>query len=251
MTATGAILGTPAYMAPEQATGRAKFVLPTTDVWALGVILYECLVGKRPFEGSDPWVIFQALQHEEPISLRKIEPAIPRDLALICAKCLAKEPAERYPSAAEFADDLGRFVRNEPVTVRAAGTAERAIKWVRRKPAQAAAIIGVLLATLLAVFGGIVSVLLVEAMKSRDSAKSAQVEAEAARTDAETARVEAVSARNSLDEEKKQTEKARDELATANTLLTKAQDQLVHLEYGRTVQVAYQEWKEGKIASAR
>jgi serine/threonine protein kinase len=128
LTATQAVMGTPAYMAPEQARGETKFVGPQADVYSLGVILYECLTGTRPFEAPDQLALLRKVAEEEPERPGKRVPGLPRDVELICLKCLAKDPAERYPTAGALEVDLGRFAAGEPVSVRAAGVAERAAK---------------------------------------------------------------------------------------------------------------------------
>src|SRR5262249_35060990 len=102
----GKFLGTPAYAAPEQAAGRREFVGPAADVWALGVILYECLTGQRPFDGDDPLSVLSKVQSQPAASPRTLNRSIPRDLELICLKCLEKEPRDRYATAAALADDL-------------------------------------------------------------------------------------------------------------------------------------------------
>ncbi len=128
LTGTGDLLGTPGYMSPEQAGGQTKFVGPTTDVWALGVVLYECLTGARPFEGdSAAEVLIEILRAETP-AVHGRRPGTPRDLELICQKCLAKLPAQRYATAGELAEDLRRFRAGEPIAARPAslGTVIRA-----------------------------------------------------------------------------------------------------------------------------
>jgi WD40 repeat protein/tRNA A-37 threonylcarbamoyl transferase component Bud32 len=139
LTQTNAVMGTPAYMSPEQAKGETKFVGPQADVWALGVILYECLTGARPFVGDDTWTIIRAVIESEPRVPRRLVPGVPRDLELICLKCLAKDSRERYTSAGELATDLERWCAGEPVGVRPAGWLERTAKWSKRKPTLAAA----------------------------------------------------------------------------------------------------------------
>src|SRR5205823_2308519 len=124
LTATQAVMGTPAYMSPEQAGGNSKFVGPQADVWALGVVFYEALTGTRPFDADDVQGLLAAVMTADPVPPRKRVPTIPRDLELICLKCLAKPPHERYPTAKELADDLDRFVRGEPISVRPAGPVE-------------------------------------------------------------------------------------------------------------------------------
>jgi serine/threonine protein kinase/WD40 repeat protein len=146
LTRTQAVMGTPAYMAPEQARGDTKFVGPAADVWALGAILYECLTGKRPFDADDTFAILRKVMDESPPRPRDHVPGLPRDLELIALKCLEKSPADRYPSAAALAEDLERFLAGKPVSVRPAGPTERFVKWVRRNPVVAGATAAVALA---------------------------------------------------------------------------------------------------------
>jgi tRNA A-37 threonylcarbamoyl transferase component Bud32 len=113
LTQTGAIMGTPAYMAPEQAMGVNKLIGPPADVYALGVILYECLAGSVPFTGEDPWAVLRRVVNDEPEPVNRRAAGIPRDLNLICRKCLEKKPADRYADAGELADDLQRFLDGE------------------------------------------------------------------------------------------------------------------------------------------
>jgi hypothetical protein len=135
-TRTGAVLGTPAYMAPEQADGRVKEIGPATDVYALGVLLYELLAGRPPFKApSAAETLAQVIAADPP----PVQPACPRDLEAIVRKCLEKDPARRYASAAELADDLRRFREGRPVVPRPAGPVARLWQWVRRNPVTAAA----------------------------------------------------------------------------------------------------------------
>ncbi len=138
ITTQGDILGTPAYMAPEQARGDARNADARTDVYSLGVTLYEMLTGTRPFLGDSRGLLYQVL-HDEPASPRKLEKEIPRDLETICLKAMAKEPSRRYQTAGEMAADLRRFLAGEPIQARRAGMVERSWRWCRRNPAWCAA----------------------------------------------------------------------------------------------------------------
>src|SRR5262249_28520895 len=139
LTRTQAAMGTPAYMAPEQAKGEAKFVAPAADTYALGVILYECLTGTRPFDGDESWSVLRRVIDTDPDPPRKRVPGLPRDLELICLKCLAKRPADRYPTADALADDLRRFLDGRPVSVPPAGPGGRLAEGARPHPRRARA----------------------------------------------------------------------------------------------------------------
>jgi tetratricopeptide (TPR) repeat protein len=153
-TRTGEILGTPSYMAPEQAAGKGKTLGPACDVYSLGAILYELLTGRPPFVGPTPMEAVMQLVSEEPVPPRRLQRTVPRDLETICLQCLHKQPERRYRSARHLAEDCAAFLSGEPIRARAASVWERGLKWARRRPAGAGLVAVSVLALVTVLFGG-------------------------------------------------------------------------------------------------
>jgi WD40 repeat protein len=223
LTASGLVVGTPAYMAPEQAMGKGRRpVGPPADTYALGAVLYECLTGGPPFRGPTPVDTLMLVVSEEPVPPTRLQPRVPRDLETICLKCLEKDPARRYASAAALAEDLRRFRAGESIAARPAGRVERAVKWARRRPATAG-LVGVIVAAVAIVLGVVTAFSAVLYGQNRDLASSleSQRQAEqtaelkagealaAARTAADR-ETDAVQSRKAADAQKKNAEEAAD-----------------------------------------
>ncbi|MBL8848470.1 MAG: protein kinase [Planctomycetaceae bacterium] len=151
-TAGTAMLGTPAYMAPEQMERAGAGVGPGADVYSLGVVLYELLVGRPPFQGPNVLDVLDQVRSSDPVPVRRLRRDVPRDLETICLQCLAKSAVRRYATANELRDDLQRFLDGRPIHARPPGRLDIAAKWIRRRPA-AAALIATVTVAMLAVAG--------------------------------------------------------------------------------------------------
>ena len=181
-TNTGALLGTPSYMSPEQAQGSPT--TPATDIYALGVLLFECLTGRPPFQAATPLETLEQLRTCDPPAPSRLQPGVPRDLQTICLKCLEKDPKRRYRSAAALAADCQRYLNNQPIEARPVGALERAWKWAKRSP-QAAALLLLGTLSIAGLFAGLIAHqnrLAVEVHKTEAAATRAREEA--ARADA-------------------------------------------------------------------
>ena len=188
LTRTDSIMGSPSYMAPEQAEGRTKHVGPLADVYALGAILYELLTGGPPFRGTTPLEILDQVKNAEPVPPSRLVPGLPRDIETIALKCLQKQPEKRYESATAVAEDLRRFKDGEPIVARPVPAWKRAWRWCRRHPAPAALTAAVVLVAALGLSGILWQ--WDEAVKARDLASKRAVAEAAARRDETKARHE-------------------------------------------------------------
>jgi serine/threonine protein kinase/tetratricopeptide (TPR) repeat protein len=193
VTRTGAIMGTPNYMAPEQAFGHSKYVGPPADIYALGAILYECLTGRPPFLGATVAETLEQVRTMEPVAPRSLVKEVPRDLETVCLHCLHKDPQRRYASAGALAEDIVRFREGLPIAVRPVRTPERVWRWCRRNPWWAAAI-GTVVLMALTIMGGLTyGIITVTALNKAVTDKATEAElkrkaADVARTEADTAR---------------------------------------------------------------
>jgi serine/threonine protein kinase len=183
ITQTFAIMGTPSYLAPEQAAGQNRTIGPAADIHALGAILYEMVTGRPPFQGETTFDTLEQVRFRDPVPPSQLQPRCPRDLETICLKCLRKEPGQRYASAGELADDLALFLSGRPIHVRPVGSWERAIKWCKRRPAIAALL--ALLFVVIALGFGLVLWQWREAEFARRDAEAATLRALASQKEAE------------------------------------------------------------------
>ncbi len=172
-TRVGAIMGTPSYMAPEQAEGRNDLIGPHSDIYALGAILYDLITGRPPFRGATLLETLTQVRTAEPVSPARLHPKMPHDLETITLKCLQKEPKKRYHTARDLVEDLRRFLAGEPILARPVSPLERSWKWCKRNPA-AAALIAVSALSLLAIAAGGVAYARSETLRAEEAERLRQ-----------------------------------------------------------------------------
>jgi WD40 repeat protein len=240
-TQTGAVMGTPSYMAPEQAGGKSKDIGPLADVYALGAILYECLTGRPPFKAATALDTLVQVVSEEPVPPRQLNAKVPADLETICLKCLRKEPGKRYATGEELAEDLARWQRGEPVLARPVSATERAVKWARRRPAVAGLLAAIVVLTALAL--GVTTGLYREAVEEAERAQKAETRAEEERDNAKeqerAAREQEGIARDERNKTKVEKDRAEEQL-----------DRAERLRYASQIQAAHREWEAGNTGLA-
>jgi eukaryotic-like serine/threonine-protein kinase len=240
LTRTHEAAGTPSYMAPEQARAM-KFVGPPADVWSLGVMLYESLTGRKPFVADTDAALLVSIQTEHPPTLRTLSKTIPPDLETICLKCLEKEPDRRYATAEELSADLRRWLEGSPIVARRATPVERAMLWVRRKPAVAASWALGLLVVVLGTFAATAGALWQKAEYEKAVAEGLKGEAEEARDRAEDEKRkaeglkgEAEEARDWAQNEKRKADLAREYAVELRDIAQKEAKQLAMKLFERT-----------------
>jgi serine/threonine-protein kinase len=190
VTQTGVAVGTPSYMAPEQARGLHDAVGPAVDVYALGAILYELLTGRPPFKGESAAETVHQVIFQDPVAPSLLSPKVPRDLETVCLKCLQKDATRRYATAAALGDDLGRYLRGEAIAARPEGPLERLARRVRHRPALSAAVAAVVVLAGTLVGGGVWYFLERAAVEAERAAAGAEREAEKRAAEAELSATE-------------------------------------------------------------
>ena len=234
LTATGQILGTPSYMPPEQAAGDLEAVDAQSDLYSLGAILYCLITGRPPFQSANQMDILLQVLESEPVPPSKLNAAVPKDLETICLKCLAKDKSKRYANVNELVAELNRFENGEPILARPVSQIEKTVRWCKRKPAAAAAILLAGLFTMLLIVAGpwiAIQQSRIASQKTRFAAQQMQLTEQA-----KSAQAAETLAR---DEAEQEAEKAK----LAQTEAVRARDETEKKVYARTTALAYRQWR--------
>jgi WD40 repeat protein/tetratricopeptide (TPR) repeat protein len=251
LSVSGAIMGTPSYMAPEQAEGRLRDLGPATDAYALGAILYECLTGRPPFRGGTAQETLNLVVRQEPTRPRHWVPGVPRDLETVCLRCLEKEARKRYATAADLADDLKRYLDGEPVRARPVRNWERAWKWARRRPALAA-LAGVSAVAALALVWLLVDLSYNTSLQAALlDAREQRARAEAQETLAERGRDEADRQRRRAEAERAEADKQRQFAEKQHQLAQQQRALAQRLRYAADLNLAQQAFRDNRLFRMR